>query len=67
MTSKLLKELMDLPLTDFGNAIRLQSIFGKRWVYLARFKSWMYRDQYSWKGKRNLFFKFEDVTTLFFL
>ena len=52
MTNKLLKELMDLPLTDFGNALRLQAIFGKRWVYLPRFKSWMYRDQYSWKGKR---------------
>ena len=50
MTNKLLKELMDLPLTDFGNALRLQAIFGKRWVYLPRFKSWMYRDQYSWKG-----------------
>ena len=52
MTHKLLKELMDLPLPDFGNALRLQAIFGKRWVYLPRFKSWMYRDQYSWKGKR---------------
>ena len=51
MTNKMLKELMDLPLTDFGNALRLQAIFGKRWVYLPRFKSWMYRDQYNWKGK----------------
>ena len=32
MTNKMLKELMDLPLTDFGNALRLQSILGKRWV-----------------------------------
>ena len=52
MTNKLLKELMDLPLTDFGNALRLQAIFGNRWVYLPRFKCWMYRDQYNWKGKR---------------
>ena len=52
MTKKELKELMDLPLTDFGNAMRLQAIFGKRWVYLPRFKCWMYRDQYNWKGKR---------------
>ncbi len=54
MTNKLLKELMNLPLTDFGNALRLQAIFGKRWVYLPRFKSWMYRDLHSWKGKRTL-------------
>ena len=52
MTNKLLKELMNLPLTDFGNALRLQAIFGKRWVYLPRFKSWMYRDLHSWKGQR---------------
>ena len=30
MTNKLLKELMDLPLTDFGNALRLHSWKGKR-------------------------------------
>ena len=52
MTKKELKELMDLPLTDFGNALRLQTIFGKRWVYLPRFKSWMHWDRCRWKGQR---------------
>ena len=28
MTKKLIKELMGYPLTDFGNALRLQTIFG---------------------------------------
>lgn len=54
MTKKLIKELMDYPLTDFGNALRLQTIFGKRWVYLPRYRSWMYRDPHSWQGKRTL-------------
>ena len=54
MTKKLLKELMDLPLTDLGNALRLQAIFGKRWVYLPKYRSWMYRDLHSWKGKSSL-------------
>ena len=54
MTKKLLKKLMNLPLTDFGNALRLQAIFGKRWVYLPRYRSWMYRDLHSWKGKTSL-------------
>lgn len=52
MTKKEMKELMNLPLTDFGNALRLQTIFGKRWVYLPKFRSWMYRDPHSWQGKR---------------
>ena len=52
MTKKLIKELMEYPLTDFGNALRLQSLFGKRWVYLPRYRSWMYRDLHSWQGKR---------------
>ena len=52
MTKKGMKELMNLPLTDFGNALRLQTIFGKRWVYLPKFRSWMYRDLHSWQGKR---------------
>lgn len=52
MTKKEMKELMNLPLTDFGNALRLQTIFGKRWVYLPKFRSWMYRDLHSWQGKR---------------
>ena len=52
MTKKEMKELMNLPLTDFGNALRLQTIFGKRWVYLSKFRSWMYRDLHSWQGKR---------------
>ena len=43
MTKKELKELMDLPLTDFGNALRLQSVFGK---------SWMHWDRCRWKGQR---------------
>ena len=51
MTKKLIKELMEYPLTDFGNALRLQALFGKRWVYLPRYRSWMYRDLHSWKGK----------------
>ena len=56
MTKKEMKELMNLPLTDFGNALRLQTIFGKRWVYLPKFRSWMYRDLHSWQGKRTLDF-----------
>lgn len=52
MTYKMLKELMNMPLTDYGNALRLQAVFGKRWVYLPRYRSWMYRDLHSWKGKR---------------
>ena len=52
MTRKEIKELMKLPLTDMGNALRLQAIFGKRWVYLPRFKCWMYWNQYRWTGQR---------------
>ena len=52
MTKKELKELADLPLTDFGNALRLQSIFKGRWVYLPQYKYWMYRDLHSWTGRR---------------
>ena len=52
MTKKELKELLHMPLTDMGNALRLQAIFGKRWVYLLRFKCWMYWDQCRWKGQR---------------
>ena len=55
MTKKDLKELMNLPLTDFGNAQRLQILFGKRWVYLPKFRYWMYRDRYSWKGKTTVY------------
>lgn len=51
MTKKELKELMGLPLTDMGNALRLQFLFGKRWVYLPEYHYWMYRDKHSWKGK----------------
>ena len=51
MTKKELKELMNLPMTDFGNALRLQTLFGKRWVYLPEYHYWMYRDKHSWKGK----------------
>ena len=54
MTKKDLKELMDLPMTDFGNALRLQVLFGKRWVYLPQFRYWMYREQHSWIGKRSV-------------
>ena len=54
MTQKEIKELMNLPLTDFGNALRLQTLFGKRWVYLPQYRNWMYRDRYCWKGKSTL-------------
>ena len=54
MKQKEIKELMNLPLTDFGNALRLQTLFGKRWVYLPRYRYWMYRDSHSWKGKPTL-------------
>ena len=54
MTKKEIYELMTLPLNDFGNAMRLQALFGKRWVYLPRFKYWMFRGAHSWKGKRTL-------------
>ena len=40
MTNKLLKELMDLPLTDFGNALRLQAIFGKPYLVATRPHCW---------------------------
>ena len=52
MTKKELKELIDLPMTNFGNALHLQSLFGKRWVYLPKYRYWVYRDTHSWKGKR---------------
>ena len=55
MTKKDLKELMNLPLTDFGNAQRLQILFGKRWVYLPKYRYWMYRDRYSWKGQTTVY------------
>ena len=54
MTKKDIKELMNLPMTDFGNALRLQMLFGKRWVYLPEYHYWMYRDNHSWTGKRTL-------------
>ena len=54
MTKKDIKELIDLPLNDFGNALRLQTLFGKRWVYLPQFKCWMFRGPHSWNGKRTL-------------
>ena len=55
MTKKELKELMNLPMTDFGNALRLQMLFGKRWVYLPEYHYWMYRDKHSWVGKRSMY------------
>ena len=55
MTKKDIKELMNLPMTDFGNALRLQILFGKRWVYLPQYRYWMYRDNHSWVGKRTLY------------
>lgn len=54
MTKKELKELIDLPMTNFGNALRLQYLFGKRWVYLPKYRYWVYRDSHSWKGKRTV-------------
>ena len=54
MTKKELKELMNLPLTESGNALRLQALFGSRWKYLPEYHCWMYRDRYCWKGKRTL-------------
>ena len=59
MTKKELKELIDLPLNDFGNALRLQAIFGKRWQYLPRFKCWMFWDQCRWKGQRTKDIQYE--------
>ena len=55
MTKKELKELMNLPMTDFGNAKRLQILFGKRWVYLPQYHYWMYRDRHCWTGKRSVY------------
>ena len=54
MTKKEIFELMSLPLNDFGNALRLQTLFGRRWVYLPQFKHWMFRGPHSWNGKRTL-------------
>ena len=54
ITKKEIQELINLPLNDFGNALRLQTLFGKRWVYLPQFKHWMFRGPHSWKGKRTL-------------
>ena len=42
MTNQMLDKLMGLPMTDCGNAERLLLLFGSRWVYLPRFRSWMY-------------------------
>ena len=30
--------LMEYPLTDAGNAERLHEIFGKKWVYMPKFR-----------------------------
>ena len=32
--------LMEYPLTDAGNAARLHEIFGKKWVYMPKFRKW---------------------------
>ena len=36
--------LMEYPLTDAGNAARLHEIFGKKWVYMPKFRKWMQWD-----------------------
>ena len=36
--------LMEYPLTDAGNAERLHEIFGKKWVYMPKFRRWMQWD-----------------------
>ena len=37
-------KLMEYPLTDAGNAARLHEIFGKKWVYMPKFRKWMQWD-----------------------
>lgn len=39
--------LMEYPLTDAGNAERLHEIFGKKWVYMPKFRKWMQWDGHS--------------------
>lgn len=51
MTKQMLENLMKLPLTDCGNAERLLLLFGSRWVYLPRFRSWMYYTGKCWRGR----------------
>ena len=36
--------LMEYPLTDAGNAARLHELFGKKWVYMPKFRKWMQWD-----------------------
>ena len=57
MFKKQIIKLMNLPLNDYGNAERLKEMFGTRWVYLPRYKCWMYWDRYSWKGKATIEFR----------
>lgn len=51
MTNQMLDKLMGLPMTDCGNAERLLLLFGSRWVYLPRFRSWMYYTGKCWRGR----------------
>ena len=50
MEEKLVMKLMELPLTDRGNAERLQLMFGRKWKYLPRYRIWMCREGRCWKG-----------------
>lgn len=50
MEMKLTMKLMDLPLTDRGNAERLQILFGDKWKYLSQYRSWMCREGHCWKS-----------------
>lgn len=52
METKLLQKLMNLPLTDRGNAERLQILFGNKWKYLSRYRGWMRWDRYCWRGHK---------------
>ena len=36
--------LLEYPLTDAGNAARLHELFGKKWVYMPKFRKWMQWD-----------------------
>jgi putative DNA primase/helicase len=47
-------KLLNLPLTDYGNAQRLKLIFGNRWVYLPRYKNWVFYDEHCWRGKKTI-------------
>ena len=52
MEQKQIHKLMNLPLTDSGNAERLRILFGRSWKYLPQYRTWMHWEKHGWKGRK---------------